>query len=100
VQHFIRGFFDGEGSIGSYTRDEVSVSFASGSKDFLSQLSVIINKFCNVGIKNIIWGKAAGAYYLTYHTHQALKLCEWMYKDSTLHLDRKYNKYKTAAELL
>jgi len=95
LHHFVRGYFDGDGSFGIY-KNNARVSFASGSIKFLETLNKKIHDNCDISIKNVIYGKSAGAYYLNYHTCEALKVCKWMYQDNTICLDRKYEKYRKA----
>lgn len=98
TNHFVRGYFDGDGSFGVYKNQE-RVSIASGSKEFLEDINKIIHSECDLGIKNIVYGKSSKAYYLIYHTLDAIKFCDWMYKNSALYLDRKYEKYRRASKM-
>jgi len=95
VSHFVRGYFDGDGSFGVYGKySEARVCFASGSVGFLKSLNNTIRKKCNLSYKNIIYGKLSRAHYLSYYSNEALSVCNWIYHDSEIHLERKYNKYK------
>ena len=95
IRHFIRGYFDGDGSFGVYKKyNEARVSFCSGSKGILNSINFYINEELKIGIKNIIYGEKAHAYYLNYFCNQSLRVCDWMYKDSDIYLDRKYEKYQ------
>lgn len=49
MRHFIRGVFDGDGSINKGKRSEIGLTFTSGSKKFLIGLKKELSKF---GIKN------------------------------------------------
>lgn len=64
-----------------------------GNKIFLEQLSKIISKNTDITIKGISKEKNISLYCLCYYTYDSIKLGKWMYKDSTIHLDRKYKKF-------
>jgi len=97
---FIRGFFDGDGWIMLDKNNTIKeLGFCTASKKFITALNNVIHKFTNIPLRNV-HEKKDSTIVISYSSSNALKLCEWMYKDSTLHLDRKYNKYKTAVELL
>jgi hypothetical protein len=95
MSHFVRGYYDGDGSFVHNSKHDARVNFCSGSRKFLTQMAFIVNDSTGVGVKNVMFGKAAGAYYLNYHSNQAMTVAEWMYRDSALHLDRKYDRYIT-----
>lgn len=101
LKHFIRGFFDGDGSVyqsGFYAdgKNKVRVSFSKNKiilnqilkhlreniPDFSSKISVIpagSNK--NSSILQIAGKKDVSSFY------------DFLYKDSSVYLDRKYNKF-------
>jgi hypothetical protein len=92
TRHFIRGFFDGNGSIGidkNYNIQIVStLSFCESIKriiyDILSIESyVYIDKDLNPIIRRFKIRKKK----------DMLKFLDWIYQDSTIHLQRKYEKY-------
>lgn len=95
LSHFIRGYFDGDGSI-IINRNQLVVNFCSGSKDFLNSLNSIIDSKLDVGIKNVVYGRQAGAYYLNYHTNQGEKVANFMYEniENNIYLKRKFNKFR------
>lgn len=90
--HFLRGYFDGDGSFGAYwgkkhTHDELELSCV-GTQDMLVNLFKGFN------------------YHLYHHKHHsdktltlsctaknAKEILDYMYKDSTIYLDRKFNLY-------
>ena len=95
LSHFIRGYFDGDGSFLIY-RNEPRLSFCSGTKVFLDYISLLIANNLGLSKKNIIYGKVAGAYYLHYHTRESIVVGEWLYNNSSIHLGRKYDTYLEA----
>lgn len=95
--HFIRGYFDGDGSICRYrmpNRDQVNVTITS------------TEEFCN-SIKNICMDELninVGIYDASCHNgrtkvatiggiNQCKQFMDWIYKDAELYLERKYLRY-------
>lgn len=99
-QHFIRGYFDGDGSL--YTNQPSK----TGHIDWDWQITST-NKFCSI-IKEIIESKL-NIYFSTKLVNpktnqitttisvggnlQVKKLLDWMYQEATIYLPRKYEKY-------
>jgi hypothetical protein len=92
IHHFIRGYFDGDGTVGVYKNLKKSdwkilkSGFCSGSKEFIEDLLEIIPvknktiKFSNV--------------YITQHSlKDTINLYHYMYKDATVFLNRKKEKF-------
>jgi hypothetical protein len=93
LSHFVRGYFDGDGSM-TTCHGHLQVDFCAGGPDFLPQLSTTIDALLGLGTKNIKFNASANAFYLDYTAKQATLVCEWMYRDSTIHLDRKYDRFQ------
>ena len=95
LSHFARGYFDGDGCIyrgkGGYWRG----FFCSGSRNFLLALSKKITSLTEIKYRYPYRSKNSTnkTCALRFATYDSIKLGKWMYKDSTLHLDRKYNKF-------
>lgn len=102
LNHFIRGFFDGDGSI--YLKKyrsrhgnpviNLNSSFASSVESWLTlnKLSEILHNKIDTNIRNIstfIDEDDAGGSKLSYGQYDTMLLCEWMYKDSTIFMERK-----------
>lgn len=94
LKHFIRGYFDGDGSV-FITRGSLNVSFTSGSFNFLEGLIYNINK--ELDIKAKIYSKSSKntCYFINYRGDNAIRLCGWLYDDAKIFMDRKYKKYKS-----
>jgi len=93
TSYFIRGVFDGDGSISG--RDASHVQFdIVGNKPFLEWIQDILIKKCRVN-KVRIYPTASKAYRLQYTGLQIFKILEFLYKESAIstRLDRKYKKY-------
>jgi len=104
MNHFIRGYFDGDGSITyGYTRRKdrnnkmvpyVLTCFASANSNFLKEISSVLRKNINMG-KGCIQQKSG---HLNYSKADSIKLFKYMYKGApkALYLERKYNKFQKA----
>lgn len=105
LSHFVRGYFDGDGSISyserkstSKIRDKYlhfSITF-TGTYDFVSSIKNYLN--CNVtrfiGDIRSRWDNGKNNYTLSIDGNNVIKkILDWMYKDSTIFLNRKYEKY-------
>jgi hypothetical protein len=93
MNHFIRGYFDGDGCISSYqiknqTRKKYRISILS-TKLFLEN----IVKYLPPAITHSIKFRD-GIYELTISGNNQVKLfCDFIYKNSTTHLNRKHDRY-------
>ena len=101
VNHFIRGYFDGDGSI--YTskgRNFPSISF-TGTKEFLEGIVNNSNLPKHYLEKNIFKEKRreGNIYNLKLWKREDTKqFIDFMYSNSTIYLDRKYERAKTMIE--
>lgn len=96
--HFIRGYFDGDGCIYHHkTKNRFSFCLTS-TKQFLEKVQEILMKECNLGKTKIlpINKKNTETRELRYSGRlQCIKIMEYLYKDSNdLFIERKYNKFK------
>ena len=107
--HFLRGYFDGDGCIsyGFYPKNDrnkksfaCSTCFISGSKEFLKDISKKLNAYAEMGFGCI--SKHTGSYNLSYSKNDTIKLFYFMYKniESDLFLERKYKKFKEIFKIL
>ena len=89
----IRGMWDGDGSLGLYGNN-ISVSltatkmFCEGLQKYLKEKIDVDCKIYDAPCHNGV----TKSLYISKNAHK-IKFLEWMYKDSTIHLDRKYQKY-------
>ena len=93
-QHFIRGFFDGDGCL--QLQDKIyhcRFDLTSASKEFLEEVRPIITTHAKT---NGYLGKETkyNVWHLNYSGHQVVQILDWLYKDSNYYLIRKYNKYQ------
>jgi len=96
MRHYIRGYFDGDGCItSSYSNyaERYRVIFV-GSVVFCQDLAKLVRSILNINIG--LWNKPSLKikYLGISGNRQVLAFMDWMYKDSTISLDRKYLKYQ------
>lgn len=107
IQHFIRGYFDGDGCVyynktdvyhkakkKSYLQKHFSVSFVGTYNLLTSMKNILINNKINVSEKFTTTGEAYQMY--IYGKNNILKFYEFLYKDSSVFLKRKYEKFQYA----
>lgn len=87
AKDFIRGYFDGDGSVKNKVKH---IQFLGTFK----LLEWINNQFTkNLSIINKIPKKKGNIFKLEYTGNNAIKILDWIYSDSTIYLDRKYQRY-------
>ena len=93
MSHFIRGVYDGDGSITGYKRTHFQLMIA-GNRPFLEQIQQVLVEECNLN-KVSIYPLQSKAYRLQYTGIQNFRILDYMYHNSTpnTRLDRKYKKY-------
>lgn len=95
IRHFIRGYVDGDGTLGIYPHSKSNPKLEEsllivGTKPFLEG----IQKY--LGVNGFLMQKpncSSLTYRLGYSTKKAQKVADILYKNSTIYLDRKYNIY-------
>lgn len=95
IKNFIKGVFEGDGSV---LFDEVSNSLlfqVVGTKELLLSIQRQLMRFLGVGKTKLTRNISTTNHYaLRYRgRYNAMQILDWIYKDSSFHLDRKYNKY-------
>lgn len=89
IRHYIRGLFDGDGSIYK-TSNGTSISLVSGSDQMIIDFNNIIKENLDINMKNRISRNLLEARLFSKHSVRAF--LKWIYKDSTIYLDRKHSK--------
>lgn len=97
TSHFIRGVFDGDGSVGGKKITHIQFQIA-GYKTLLKQIQNILIKECNVNrvkIYPLSYKNKGAASRLQYTGSQIFRILNFLYKESTsqTRLERKYQKY-------
>lgn len=101
-KHFIRGVFDADGSMTFYFINNGETKKSTVSFSCNEQLCIFINDvFIKEGLANTKVklrkrhpDKDEGCEQLGFSGNiQVINILDWLYKDSTIYLDRKYEKY-------
>jgi len=90
IHHFIRGYVDGDGSI-YITNNNINVSVL-GTKEFLSTLIKVFDLPKRNFYKNNKENNS-NCYFFQYSGKNAILFIDKIYKDATIYLERKYDKY-------
>lgn len=99
-RHFIRGYFDGDGSL-TYAKtnknkdnDKITISCSFiGTENFLSGIANFTNIKTSTPYLYDKAGENTVTYIMEYSKHRSVNLVELLYEDSTIYLNRKYNRY-------
>lgn len=104
IRHFIRGYFDGNGSVSAILKEDydliddsnfiksVTCSIAS-TKKMCCALQYLLYKYCNVESK-IRKHTTHNVYYITpIGGYNTFKMLRWLYKYSYYRIIRKFDKY-------
>lgn len=98
-KHFIRGYIDGDGCLFMGINKNVSIPYYQfnlsliSTKEFLEKISSIILEETGEINNKLIKHNTCDMYYLNYSGKRIKTILDWLYKDSVIHLDRKYKKY-------
>lgn len=110
LNHFVRGYFDGDGSIsfGFYkiksrnnkVKFYIQTCFVCGNRQFLSELSEKIHLMIDIGRGSLKNKSHNRAYQLAYSKKDSIQLFKYMYNNKGIKaecfLERKYNKFVKA----
>lgn len=96
INHFIRGYFDGDGSI-ILSKNSINMKIC-GTKEFLHGIIYTLNENCTYEYKKVLYKRRKddkNTYYISFGGRlKVLDALNFIYKDSTIYLDRKYSRYK------
>lgn len=97
--HFVRGYFDGDGSMGFHdvskiNKKRLGISIL-GTYDFVFVLSKYLKEYLGIDFKLSEASNKNGITTVLYinKAESQKKFCEWMYSDADLFLKRKYEVY-------
>lgn len=106
MRHFIRGYFDGDGSIKLNQKDKkyYSISFI-GTKEMMEGITNIIKNETNLdyvaAIKKVDDNNDKNTYSFGFTGNRKVRqFCDWMYKDASIYLERKHGRYISLLERL
>jgi len=89
---FIRGYFDGDGSIYEPRGKKINTNFTSANKEFLENVGNYLHQELNLTIPTI--HPSHNAFDIRYYVKDSLILCNAFYNNDYLALPRKKNHYK------
>lgn len=98
--HFIRGVFDGDGSISLSTlkSGEHKTMFSIiGNRPFMAEINHIMAQACELGENQLIAYKGKDERIATLSwsgCRQCIKIREYLYQDATIYLERKWEKFQ------
>lgn len=97
IRHFIRGYFDGDGSI-VLSKNSINMKVC-GTKEFLYKMISTLNNNCTYEYKKVLYKRRnddKNTYYISFGGRlKVLDALEFIYSNSTIYLDRKYERYQT-----
>lgn len=103
ISHFVRGYFDGDGSVFSlhnpkYPCHNLGVRFYTASSKMAKYLYVVLRNLLGSSyrgkVRSYLAHQKTNFYMLSLGSRPSKKLFEYMYKDSnSLYINRKYNKF-------
>ena len=98
LKDFIRGYFDGDGSITFTTTDTISFLGTEKTVDFIRKyfFDIVKIKLRSKNMPNITHNQ--NIYAIFYSGKSAFKCIDYLYNKSIVYLDRKYNKYNCLIE--
>ncbi len=102
VSHFIRGYFDGDGSVYKAKRGNCyTVDIITGSKDFIVSFKANLERFAGVSTQKIHNHKTSNAYHIRYQRRGDIeKIFGYFYDiytiDNKLYLPRKFLRFQEA----
>lgn len=107
VHHFIRGYFDGDGTFALRNpniinkQSKINITFGlPGTQNFVENVQKILTDNIDNLNKNKIY-KINNLYNIMYCGNRQVSLIgDWLYKDATIYLGRKYQRYLLAKSIL
>lgn len=93
IRHFIRGYFDGDGSLGIYTLGSRTIDSCSvvGTKEFIAKLSEYLPISGHIRHNK---RHSDNTNQLCFSSRKARLVVDYLYDNATIYLDRKFNIYK------
>lgn len=95
IRHFIRGYIDGDGCISYCDKEHKHMTLRIlGTKDFLN----VLQEYLPLEKKNKLY-KKSNIYDLSFQRSRGKYILDYVYKDATIFLDRKLERYKEYCRL-
>jgi len=92
IKHYLRGYVDGDGSIGLTGSNEPFISIVTRSEVLKNQILQYLFKKFQL-IKNLNRNQRDNIYNITIKNENALKFSKILYNKSSIYMNRKYNSY-------
>jgi len=95
INHFIRGYFDGDGSIRMYKQSRSDTTSASielsGGYNFLFEMNIFLSKYANIKNTKIHKHNLTDKIFrLRYHSKQdIIKFYNFLYTEANIYINRK-----------
>jgi intein/homing endonuclease len=96
IRHFIRGYFDGDGCVTYVNKEHTRVGIQIlGTKEFLTEMLKYFPKESNnLSIYHNHGNESEVIRYIHTTDNKAKSILKYMYNDSKLYLQRKYDRYQ------
>lgn len=91
MKHFIRGYFDGDGTIYINSESNKIRTAFYGTHDYIESIQSYLNEELGLSRKKVIDQKQAKVSFISFAYQESLILCEWLYSDATIYLTRKHD---------
>ena len=94
--HFIRGVFDGDGCI-YYSLGKQPIFSIVGNTALITKIQEILVEKCNIKKNKVIHSKTSPLNIISIawkSSKNLIKIKNWLYKDATVYLQRKYDKFQ------
>lgn len=101
IRHFVRGYFDGDGSnFYDYTNNKM-IACVTGTREFILSLSKILESiYVNHSIAHPKQSKDSNTYVLKTNANlSSFKFLSWIYQDCDIKMQRKYQRYLDFCEI-
>jgi intein-encoded DNA endonuclease-like protein len=103
-KHFIRWYFDGDGSITKSLKTDIlytSVNIASGSQEFVKEIVSIFNEETKSNCKQTGHkSKSSNIHLVCLKNTLCKSFLNWLYKDANIYMQRKYERYLNSIAVL
>lgn len=100
IPHFIRGLFDGDGTVGYYSNG-YHAGICSGNHEFLEKVRGLLEKHLEITIAKSTRNRRNCSSFSITGLHKVHKFKDWIYTGSTVALERKstiFNSFKPPVE--
>ena len=98
IRHFIRGFFDGDGSLIRYQNKNCAYIAFGINFTTTYEMAIWLQSIVQMGSVFPEKRREATWYFSFGGNQQVLKFCHYMYDNASIWMDKKYNRYKELLE--